>query len=72
MIEVNVGHDEQAVLVQELRYLGKLLRLELSDIFEYALSEYDIELLSSNRMGASRKSASIRFGAGCWIAMSMP
>ena len=43
MIEINVRHYEYAALIQELRYFSELLRLELSDIFENALSYYDIE-----------------------------
>jgi hypothetical protein len=45
MIEVYVRHDKYTTVVQELRYLGELLGLELSHIFKDALSEDDVEAL---------------------------
>ena len=45
MIEVDVGRDEDAAVVQQLGYLGELLGLELADILEEALCDHDIEPL---------------------------
>ena len=52
MIEIYVRHYEYAVFVQELRYLSELLRLEVADILENALGDYDIELfvIKPNRL----------------------
>jgi hypothetical protein len=45
MIKIPVRHNKFTVLVQDPRYFSEFLRLEVSDIFENALGQDDVESL---------------------------
>ena len=72
MTEVSVGQEKSAVLVEDLRYLGKFLRLRVAHIFKEALSHDDIKPLVAEPDGTLKKVASMRFGAGLCTAISIP
>jgi hypothetical protein len=44
VVEVYVGDNERSVFLQEPLDIGKLLFLNISDVFEYALGHNKVEL----------------------------
>jgi hypothetical protein len=55
MAEIYIRHDECAVLVQEPRYLGELLGLEVARILEETLGQDDVESLVAEPDGTFKK-----------------
>jgi hypothetical protein len=45
MAEIDIRYEKYAIVIQEPRYFGELLRLEVSHIFEDALGDDDVETL---------------------------
>jgi hypothetical protein len=72
MAEVHIRHDECAVLIQELRYLGELLGLEVARILEETLGQNDVESLVAEPDGIFKKVTLYQIGRGSCMIMSMP
>ena len=72
MAEVNIRHDKYSAVIQNLLHFGEFLGLEGPHIFKKTLGNDDVERLSSNRIGVLMRSASIGFGAGLCMPISIP
>lgn len=72
MTKVPVGHDEFAIIGQQLLYLGKFLRLNPPKYSKAPWATTISKRLPLNSIGFSVRSDSIRFGPGSCMAMSIP